>query len=67
MGFNGDIVTSHNEPMFPNATTYLNLEPTLNHKHNKKLVQKICYSVAISNNFNLDAIVRNSKAQSKVH
>jgi len=57
---------SRTEPKFPNVAMYLNLGPTLITNIRKKLVQKYV-RIDVNNKLNLNAIGKNSKAQSKVH
>jgi hypothetical protein len=50
----------------PNASMYLNLELSLITNTIKNFCKKYV-TIVINNNLNLDAIARNSKAQSKMH
>jgi hypothetical protein len=52
--------------MFPDVAMYVNLKPTLITNTINTLCRKYV-TITISNNLNLDAIARNSKAQIKVH
>jgi hypothetical protein len=52
--------------MFLDVAMYLSLEQTLITNTIKNLCKKYV-TIIINNNLNMDAIARNSKAQSKVH